>query len=272
MRSTTFVIGSLLLHFLILAVLIIGPQRVMDWSTAQSQPDSQTQSEPITIPTEASFTGETVDVESVPSTTATTKIETKKLQKTKIAAPAKKQDSAVAQKPAAATAKATETKSTEADDSETEALSQDVKDSAEPAPVIVKDVSEAGQGQSLSQSPSPSQNLRQGGQTKGSAVSFLNLKQAKGNRSPSYPTEARREGRQGTVELLYRVTTEGSVEDIQVTRSSGHSDLDDEAIAAIGAFRFEPGQEGWARHPISFKLKSVEAISTRQEELGAQTE
>lgn len=97
--------------------------------------------------------------------------------------------------------------------------------------------------------------LAKGGATKAGAVSYLDLKQAPGNRSPLYPLAARKDKRQGQVELLYRVTKEGKVTDVQVAKSSGHKDLDGEAVRAISQFKFVPGQEGWARHPVSFALK-----------------
>jgi TonB family protein len=98
-------------------------------------------------------------------------------------------------------------------------------------------------------------NLAQGGASKAGAVSYLDLKQTAGNKAPQYPLQARKDGRQGQVELLYRVTKEGTVTDLQVTKSSGHKDLDQEAVRAVSQFKFVPGQEGWARHPVAFTLK-----------------
>jgi protein TonB len=80
-----------------------------------------------------------------------------------------------------------------------------------------------------------------------------------GNKPPRYPLQARKEGREGEVDLLYRVTKEGGVADIQIVRSSGSQDLDQEAVRAIAKFRFVPGQEGWARHPVNFTLKGETA-------------
>lgn len=103
--------------------------------------------------------------------------------------------------------------------------------------------------------PGEDTTLAKGGATQAGAVSYLNLKQAPGNRSPLYPLQARRESRQGQVELLYRVTKEGKVTDVQVAKSSGHKDLDQEAARAVAQFKFVPGQECWARHPVAFTLK-----------------
>lgn len=93
------------------------------------------------------------------------------------------------------------------------------------------------------------------GATKGAAVSYLTLKQMSGNKAPSYPMSARLQKRQGEVGLLYRVTNSGAVADVQITKSSGHADLDQAAVQAIAKFKFVPGQEGWARHPVQFALK-----------------
>ena len=99
--------------------------------------------------------------------------------------------------------------------------------------------------------------LQKGGETKGEAVSYLELKQYSNNKPPAYPMQARREQRQGQVDLLYRVTKDGRVADVQVAKSSGHSDLDQAAISAVSSYRFVPGQEGWASHPVIFSIKGV---------------
>lgn len=93
------------------------------------------------------------------------------------------------------------------------------------------------------------------GASKSKAVNYLNLKQYSGNKIPEYPLRARQERREGEVDLLYRVTKEGRVAEIQVEKSSGHADLDEAAVNAIAKYRFVPGQEGWARHPVIFSLK-----------------
>ncbi|MGE4130679.1 MAG: TonB family protein [Bdellovibrionales bacterium] len=114
------------------------------------------------------------------------------------------------------------------------------------------------------------QHLNKGGDSKKTAVSYLNLKQFSGNRAPRYPITARRDGRQGQVDLLYRVTPDGRTADIQIAKSSGHEDLDMEAVRAIAKYRFVPGQEGWARHPIIFSLKGVAtAMPSRLRSAGA---
>jgi protein TonB len=139
---------------------------------------------------------------------------------------------------------------------ETEAESADVQQAADPSPVAV-----------ATATPENTQTgeLTQGGASKEGAVSYLDLKQLPGNKSPNYPLKARLEKRQGNLELLYHVTKAGKVTDIQVAKSSGFKDLDDEAVRAIAQFKFVPGQEGWAKHPVSFSLKG--AVSTMPSKL-----
>ncbi len=130
-------------------------------------------------------------------------------------------------------------------------------------PEISESETEAAESAQEEEETTPEQDsaaeVAHGGDTQEGAVSYLDLKQAPGNRSPMYPMGARRENRQGLVELVYRVTKEGDVADLQIAKSSGHKDLDLEAARAISAFKFVPGQEGWARHPVSFNLKGESA-------------
>lgn len=97
--------------------------------------------------------------------------------------------------------------------------------------------------------------LGRGGATKAGAIDYTLLKQQAGNRPPMYPIAARRDKRQGDVELLYRVTNEGHVTEVTIAKSSGSEDLDAAAVKAVSSYRYVPGQEGWARHPVKFSLK-----------------
>jgi TonB family protein len=56
--------------------------------------------------------------------------------------------------------------------------------------------------------------------------------------APAYPSRARRQGWQGTVEVGLRVAADGSVESAAVERSSGYPTLDDVALASARASRF----------------------------------
>ncbi len=137
-------------------------------------------------------------------------------------------------------------------DSSTEATA-DEGNVEDPSPIEVSDGSQNLQEKEVNDDLQPS--APKAGSTKEGAISYLGLKQITGNRPPDYPVAARREHRQGDLELTYRVTSEGLVADISVSKSSGHDDLDEAALNAISRFKFVPGQEGWARHPVTFSLK-----------------
>jgi protein TonB len=59
---------------------------------------------------------------------------------------------------------------------------------------------------------------------------------------PKYTSEAVRNKIQGTVWLEAIVTTDGCTSHIRVVRSLDHGGLDEEAVAAVAQWRFEPGR------------------------------
>ena len=61
-----------------------------------------------------------------------------------------------------------------------------------------------------------------------------------GNRPPSYPAAARRNGWEGTVMLRLEISATGAVTKVEVARSSGHAILDAEAVATVRTWRGEP--------------------------------
>ena len=96
---------------------------------------------------------------------------------------------------------------------------------------------------------------------------FSNLKQKLGNTSLFYPDFARRAKMQGTVSVLFFVTKQGLVEQIQLESSSGHSKLDNFVLQTMARYEFFPNQESWVRHKIPFVLKGeeVERLKLRRE-------
>lgn len=76
----------------------------------------------------------------------------------------------------------------------------------------------------------------------------------------AYPRAAIRRHAQGTVLLHVLVGTDGVAQKIEVSRSSGHRELDDAAREAVRRTRFQPVlQEGvavpaWGLVPIEFRL------------------
>lgn len=79
--------------------------------------------------------------------------------------------------------------------------------------------------------------------------------------APAYPETARRRGWEGTVKLRLRIAPDGRVAAVEIVTSSGRSLLDDAAVAAADAWRFEPALEdgrpveGSIDVPVRFRLE-----------------
>ena len=69
-----------------------------------------------------------------------------------------------------------------------------------------------------------------------------------------YPETARREGIQGTVEVRFRIAGDGSVEAVEVVRSSGHRLLDETSAQTVRRAGPYPVLAGWIRIPLSYRL------------------
>jgi protein TonB len=82
------------------------------------------------------------------------------------------------------------------------------------------------------------------------------------NPAPVYPSTSRRLGEQGRVVLDVYILADGTVGEIRVRHSCGHSRLDDAALDAVKRWRFVPARRGneaiayWYALPISFSLTS----------------
>jgi protein TonB len=78
---------------------------------------------------------------------------------------------------------------------------------------------------------------------------------------PAYPDAARRMGIEGTALLKIRILEDGAVGEVHITRSAGHSSLDEAAVEAVRRWRFEPARRDgrpiqvWASLPIRFRLE-----------------
>lgn len=81
------------------------------------------------------------------------------------------------------------------------------------------------------------------------------------NPAPRYPVESRRLREQGTVTIRVLVSPEGSVQEIKLADSSGHSRLDKAALSAVRGWRFAPAKQAgkpvaaWVIVPIPFILQ-----------------
>jgi protein TonB len=72
--------------------------------------------------------------------------------------------------------------------------------------------------------------------------------------SKTYPEAARREGIQGTVDLRFRIGPDGSVEALEILRSSGSRVLDEASKHTILRAAPYPRVSGWIRLPLSYRL------------------
>jgi len=78
---------------------------------------------------------------------------------------------------------------------------------------------------------------------------------------PVYPKDAEEKGIEGMVELRILVTEKGTVDEVEISRSSGLASMDEAAVKAVKSTRFLPaiknGQqvEMWINYPIQFALK-----------------
>jgi TonB family protein len=74
---------------------------------------------------------------------------------------------------------------------------------------------------------------------------------------PPYPEQARQQGVEGTVVLRLMVGSEGHPRNVRVVRSSGHSGLDEAAVAHVKRAQFAPALEGGqpTAMNISFRVK-----------------
>ena len=64
------------------------------------------------------------------------------------------------------------------------------------------------------------------------------------NPRPNYPLAARRRGDHGTVLVRVLVTADGQAASVGLEKSSGHSSLDEAALAAVKSWRFVPARQG----------------------------
>ena len=78
--------------------------------------------------------------------------------------------------------------------------------------------------------------------------------------NPVYPTRSRRSGEQGTVTVRVLVDIAGRPSQVSLQGTSGHSALDEAALAAVRAAQFRPYAESgvpqavWVLVPINFRL------------------
>ncbi len=81
------------------------------------------------------------------------------------------------------------------------------------------------------------------------------------NPAPAYPAQSRQLGEQGKVLLRVLVKADGSVEQVNLRKSSGYDRLDSTALETVKQWRFVPAKRAdqaiaaWVIVPISFSLE-----------------
>ncbi|TAL09623.1 MAG: energy transducer TonB [Nitrospirae bacterium] len=83
------------------------------------------------------------------------------------------------------------------------------------------------------------------------------------NPRPEYPRTAREAGWEGTVVLQVMVLPDGTAGSVTVHKTSGHSILDEAALAAVKGWQFIPAMDGnfpvqsVVRMPVRFDLRAA---------------
>lgn len=95
------------------------------------------------------------------------------------------------------------------------------------------------------------------GNSKGAPRQLSQLTQVTGNVKPKYSDDDRFNKREGTVSFLAYIGADGSIQKLNLKKSSNHKSLDLKAYAAVQNWRFVPGQEGWVEIPIVWSLKGL---------------
>lgn len=81
------------------------------------------------------------------------------------------------------------------------------------------------------------------------------------NREPAYPEDLRRQGIGGTVLLRVTITADGAAQDVTLAKTSGYPALDESALTAVRAWRFEPARRNnvavqyTVKLPITFSVR-----------------
>jgi protein TonB len=79
--------------------------------------------------------------------------------------------------------------------------------------------------------------------------------QAAIERTKNYPRLARERGIEGEVRLRFRINSAGSVESVEIVKSSGYEILDSASVRAVSRAAPMPSVRGWIEVPIAYVLK-----------------
>jgi periplasmic protein TonB len=87
------------------------------------------------------------------------------------------------------------------------------------------------------------------------------------NPPPGYPEMARQQGYEGIVLVSAEILADGRVGKTVISKSSGYAILDQTAIKAVRAWKFEPAKKSgapcktWAELPIKFVINDNKSQS-----------
>jgi TonB family protein len=95
---------------------------------------------------------------------------------------------------------------------------------------------------------------RGGGVPPDGAGGILRTIRSQIERARIYPDAARRQGMQGIVEVRFQIGPDGSVEAVEIVRSSGHALLDQVSTDTVRRAGPYPRVEGWIRIPLTYRL------------------
>jgi len=93
------------------------------------------------------------------------------------------------------------------------------------------------------------------------APSILNRDEVMQAMVKNYPPLLRSAGIGGTVRVFFYIDQDGTVQDYRIQESSGHSQLDEAALAVAGLYRFSPALNRdkrvpvWVLFPIEFQVR-----------------
>ena len=89
----------------------------------------------------------------------------------------------------------------------------------------------------------------------------IELPQPRGEISPKYPLQARRRGIEGVVVIRVTVSPSGSPVETSIVSPSAHAQLNEAAISAVRAARFQPGTIDESPSKMSLNIRIVFKIS-----------
>lgn len=113
-----------------------------------------------------------------------------------------------------------------------------------------------GSGTPTSSSSSGSGTGKGSGTSTGNGAGAVGAARWAGGRmpAPNYPPEARRNGQEGRVVVLFSVDEQGNVVSAKVTGPCPYPLLNEEALRAVRRWKFQPGARASLQRPIIFKL------------------